>query len=61
MKLNELIIDLESVRERLDSIMFESLREAAATNSGRPATDKELMKVQRAVDKAINTLRALDD
>ncbi len=61
MNLNELIIDLESVRERLDSIMFESLREAAATNSGRPATDKELMKVQRAVDKAINTLRALDD
>jgi len=61
MNLNELIIDLESVRERLDSIMFESLREAAATNSGRPATDRELMKVQRAVDKAINTLRALDD
>lgn len=61
MNLNELIIDLESVRERLDSIMFESLREAAATNSGRPATDKELMKVQRAVDKAISTLRALED
>lgn len=61
MNLNELIMDLESVRERLDSIMFESLREAAATNSGRPATDKELMKVQRSVDKAINTLRALED
>ena len=61
MNLTELIIDLESVRERLDSIMFESLREAAATNSGRPATDKELMKVQRAIDKAINTLRLIED
>ena len=61
MNLTELIIDLESVRERLDSTMFESLREAAATKSGRPATDKELMKVQRAIDKAINTLRLIED
>ena len=61
MNLTELIIDLESVRDRLDSIMFESLREAAATKSGRPATDKELMKVQRAIDKAINTLRLIED
>lgn len=59
MNVTELIMDLESVRERLDSIMFDSLREAAAMNSGRPATDKELMKVQRAIDKAINTLRTL--
>jgi len=61
MNLTELIIDLESVRERLDSIMFDSLREAAASKAGRPATDKELMKVQRAIDKAINTLRSLED
>ncbi len=61
MNLTELIIDLESVRERLDSIMFDSLREAAASKGGRPTTDKELMKVQRAIDKAINTLRSLED
>jgi hypothetical protein len=41
--------------------MFDSLREAAASKTGRPATDKELMKVQRAIDKAINTLRSLED
>ena len=61
MNLTELIIDLESARERLDSIMFDSLREAASSKTGRPATDKELMKVQRAIDKAINTLRSLED
>jgi len=61
MNLTELIIDLESVRERLDSIMFDVLREAAASKTGRPASDKELMKVQRAIDKAINTLRSLED
>lgn len=61
MNLSELIVDLESVRERLDSIIFDALREAAAANAGRPAVDKELMKVQRAIDKAINTLRSVED
>ena len=56
-----LVSDLESVGERLNELMFDVLREAARERVDRPVADKELMKAQRAVEKAINILRGLDD
>ena len=60
MDVSQLINDLESVGERLNDLMFDVLREAAREQAGRPAADKELMKAQRAVEKALNVLRGLD-
>jgi hypothetical protein len=49
---------IEAITADLDEMMFDSLREAAATRSGRPADDKRLMQVRRSLDKAAHLLRA---
>ena len=48
---------IEAITADLDEMMFDALREAAATRSGRPADDKRLMQARRALDKAAHVLR----
>ncbi len=48
---------IEAITADLDEMMFDALREAAATRSGRPADDKRLMQARRALDKAAHLLR----
>lgn len=60
--------DVERLAERLDQIVsdldelaFDRLREAAADGATeRPASDKELAKARRAVEKAAHLLRNID-
>ena len=53
---------LESIVADLDELAFDRLREAAADGAtSRPADDKELVKARRAVEKAADILRRLDD
>lgn len=59
MDVTGLVSDLESVSERLNEMMFDALREASREGVGRPSADKELLKAQRAVEKAIHVLRGL--
>ena len=60
MDLTQIIADLESVGERLNDMMFDVLREASREGNARPDSDKELMKAQRAVDKAVHVLKGLE-
>ena len=48
---------IADVSAELDDVMFTMLREAAASRVGRPADDKRLMQVRRALDKAEHLLR----
>ncbi len=53
---------LESLAADLDELAFDRLREAAADGATeRPASDKELVKARRAVEKALHILRGLDE
>ena len=53
---------LESIVADLDELAFDRLREAAADGAtSRPADDKELVKARRAVEKAADIFRRLDD
>lgn len=56
----ELADRLEAIVADLDELAFDELREAVADGAGaRPASDKELAKARRAVEKAAHALRAL--
>lgn len=53
---------LDAVLEELDDLAFDQLREAVADGATqRPASDRELAKARRSVDKAARVLRALDE
>lgn len=53
---------LQAVVEELDDRAFERLREAAASGvTARPASDKELTRARRAVEKAVLILRAIEE
>jgi len=52
-----LAAQLDQVAEALDEVMFESLREAAATRSDRPVDDKRLLQARRAIEKASRLLK----
>lgn len=53
---------LAAVLEDLDDLAFDRLRAAVADGATqRPASDRELAKARRSVDKAVRVLRALDD
>lgn len=52
---------LEQIVADLDELAFYRLREAAADGATeRPASDKELAKARRAVEKAVHLLRNID-
>ncbi len=53
---------LRSVLDDLDELAFDQLREAVADGAtSRPASDKELAKARRSVEKAARVLEALAD
>lgn len=53
---------LDAIVEELDEIAFDRLREAAGSGATqRPASDRELAKARRAVEKASAVLRAIVD
>lgn len=52
---------LEQIVADLDELAFDRLREAAADGATeRPASDRELAKARRAVEKAAHLLRNID-
>ena len=58
---SDLAARLRSVLEDLDELAFDRLREAVADGApSRPASDKELAKARRSVEKAALVLEALD-
>lgn len=57
-----LVERLESVAADLDELAFDRLRAAVAEGEvTRPVGDKQLMQARRAIEKAANVLRRLDD
>ncbi len=62
MNIDAILHDLHAASEKLDSLIFDVLREASARGErDRPQVDKELVKVRRALDKAIHTLYGITD
>ena len=58
----DLAARLGSVLGDLDELAFDQLREAVADGAtSRPASDKELARARRSVEKAARVLEALDD
>jgi hypothetical protein len=52
---------LDAIVEELDEIAFDRLRQAAGERaSERPASDREITKARRAVEKASAVLRAIE-
>lgn len=58
--LGDLITTLEAVVEDLDEISLHQLREDLAAGNGRSGTDRDLVRARRAVEKATNILRHLE-
>jgi hypothetical protein len=53
---------LRTVLDDLDELAFDQLREAVADGAtSRPASDKELAKARRSVEKALRVLESLGD
>jgi uncharacterized protein (DUF885 family) len=58
---DEFIGRLESIAADLDELAFDRLREAVADGEvTRPAADKQLMQARRAIEKAADLLRRID-
>ena len=56
-----LVERLRSIMEDLDELAFDRLREAVADGAtSRPASDKELARARRSVEKAVRVLESLD-
>ena len=61
-RFEELADRLESIVADLDELAFDRLREAVADGATeRPASDKELAKARRAVEKAARHLRGISE
>ncbi len=54
--LAELLVDVSA---ELDDVMFDLLRRASVDGSDRPAIDRELQKVRRSIEKAVNLLGSI--
>ena len=57
-RLDTLAERLIDVASELDDVMFDLLRRASADGDDRPALDRELQKVRRSIDKAVNLPRS---
>jgi hypothetical protein len=58
---SDLVAQLESVADALTDRAIEVLRTAIEEGAvDKPAEEKELVRAQRAVDKAVRILRTLD-
>jgi hypothetical protein len=58
-RLDTLAERLVDVRAELDDVMFDVLRRASVDGSDRPAIDRELQKVRRSIEKAVNLLGSI--
>lgn len=57
--LEEICIELDRVRERLDDLAFDLLREAVREKADRrPELEKRVTRARRALERAIATLRS---
>jgi hypothetical protein len=57
--LEEICTELDRVRERLDDLAFDLLREAVRTKADRrPELEKRVTRARRALERAIATLRS---
>jgi hypothetical protein len=58
---DEFVERLESIAADLDELAFDRLREAVADGEvARPPDDKQLMQARRAIEKAADVLRRID-
>jgi uncharacterized protein (DUF885 family) len=58
---DEFVERLESIAADLDELAFDRLREAVADGEiARPTADKQLMQARRAIEKAADVLRRID-
>lgn len=51
---------VRSLIEEVDDLSFDLLREASRRREGRPAADKTLMQIRRALEKAAHLLEGFD-
>lgn len=58
-RLDTLAERLVDVRAELDDVMFDVLRRASVDGRDRPAIDRELQKVRRSIEKAVNLLGSI--
>jgi hypothetical protein len=59
---SDLAEQLEAVGAELDEVAFDLLQRAVADGaSSRPAEDRTLTQARRAIEKAANLLRRLDE
>ena len=58
-RLDTLAERLVDVSAELDDVMFDVLRRASVDESDRPAIDRELQKVRRSIEKAVNLLGSI--
>ena len=58
-RLDTLAERLVDVRAELDDVMFDVLRRASVDGTDRPAIDRELQKVRRSIEKAVNLLGSI--
>ncbi|MGA0219194.1 MAG: hypothetical protein EBR65_00845 [Actinobacteria bacterium] len=58
-RLDTLAERLVDVSAELDDVMFDVLRRASVDGSDRPAIDRELQKVRRSIEKAVNLLGSI--
>ena len=57
--LEEICADLDRVRERLDDLAFDLLREAVREKADRrPELEKRVTRARRALERALATLRS---
>jgi hypothetical protein len=56
---HELVVRLEGISSTIDDLALQELREAVAAKAQRSATDRDLMRARRAVEKAAAILRQL--
>lgn len=57
--LEEICADLDRVRERLDDLAFDLLREAVREKADRrPEREKRVTRARRALERALVTLRS---
>ena len=58
-RLDTLAERLVDVSAELDDVMFDVLRRASVDGSDRLAIDRELQKVRRSIEKAVNLLGSI--
>jgi hypothetical protein len=53
---DDLIVELRTIEERLRDLAYDRLREAVAGDEQAKADEKKLLQARRAVERALNAL-----